>query len=77
MKKNYRFRMASIWKSRTVCRRHDRMETDKRMPYIPSDRELDERMCWMLSFFVDALVDDENEKDKLKDQIWTAFGAEE
>ena len=69
--KSFHWSRETIWKSRTVCRRHNHMKKKSGMPYIPDDDELTERLQMMASILVDCVCDDEEEKDKLKEQIWS------
>ena len=60
----------TIWKSRTVCRRHDHFKRKRGMPYIPEDNELEERLQWFCSIMADCCIDDEEERNTIKEKIW-------
>jgi hypothetical protein len=51
-------------KSRIICKRH---WTDRRVPYIPSDDELNNRAEIQMCIFADAFIEDENERDAFKE----------
>lgn len=48
------WRRETIWRSRTVCRRHDRLKR-RRLPYLPTDDELTERLDIATSLFAGLL----------------------
>jgi hypothetical protein len=64
------WRKETIWRSRTICRRHWQ---DRRVPYIPDDDELEERAGFFFSILADVLIDDPEEREKVKEQIWTTI----
>ena len=64
----------TIWKSRTVCRRHDNFKRRRGMPYIPEDEELIERLQWFGSIMADCFIEDEEEREAIKEQIWSNDG---
>ena len=63
-----RWRPETIWKSRTIGRRK---WSDRRMPYVPNNDELDERLKFGISFLADALIDDDDQRDEFKTRLWS------
>ena len=63
-----RWKNATVWESRRICRRKWK---DHRLPYIPSDDELNERVLLGMSILADALIENDNEREAFKEAIWT------
>jgi hypothetical protein len=59
----------TIWKSRAICRRKWR---DHRVPFIPEDDELEERVKMMYNILADAVIEDPEELEKFKEELWKA-----
>lgn len=68
---NLHWNRETIWKSRTVCRHHDNFKRRRGMPYIPTDDELTERLQWFASIMADACIEDEEEREAIKEKIWS------
>lgn len=58
----------TILKSRCICRRKWQ---DRRVPYIPSDDELDERCMVMMSVLADVFIVDETDREEFKEALWS------
>ena len=55
--------------SQRICRRHWR---DRRVPYIPSDEELIDRAEIQGCILADVFIEDERERDAVKERILLA-----
>ena len=52
-------------RSRIICKRHWQ---DRRVPYMPSDDELEERAEIQACILADVLIEDEEERDAFKER---------
>jgi hypothetical protein len=58
--------------SRTICKRHWR---DRRVPYIPSDDELENRAEIQICLLADVVIEDESEREAFKEHVLTELAS--